>query len=411
MLPLLAGQAPDDAPPGGADSAVDSAADSAPVDTGPPPPLALTGLRGHPRLVALPEDREAVHARMAGTTGDAESVAAWQSLHAGLVASCEGAAPVPTADPLDPGATWAAAAVARNCAFLAWLDEDSARATRAAEVLATLPPDAHALADAADDVHLATAIGLAVQAWDLLAALDPAADRAPVLALVRSTWDRYVVTEPPWLAAWRNNHNVKLASAFGMAALAFSDEAEAWGSYAQTELSFLVDELSAADGGWGEGPYYQMYGAMQLLPYLRARHRLLGDTGEAFPVECANHLGDCDPTPIAVGDLWTDPRWTRSFAWNRDVRRPDGLRPPVDDGLPVGFPSGMLTGLDPRFGRDWLDHRYATWAGDMQAELLAAFDGATAPLDPGCVTRPDSGFTTLNAPDTWALLLGEPGGG
>ena len=41
-----------------------------------------------------------------------------------------------------------------------------------------------------------------------------------VLALLRSTWDRYMVTEFWWLAVWRNNHNVKMASAFGLAALA-----------------------------------------------------------------------------------------------------------------------------------------------------------------------------------------------
>lgn len=372
----------------------------------------MTTLVGRPRLVALAEDRELVRARVAGTTGSGEAVAAWQALHAGIVASCDGGAAVPTADPLDPGATWSAAAVARNCAFLAWLDEDPARAASAAGLLATLPTDAHALSDPADDVHLATAIGLAAQAWDLLVAVDPAADGSAPLALTRSTWDRYVVTEPLWLAAWRNNHNVKLAAAFGMAALAWSEEPEAstWAAYSQTELSFLVDELSAGDGGWGEGPYYQMYGAMQLLPYLRAWHRLLGDTGESFAVSCANHLGDCDPAPIPVGDLWVDPRWTRAFAWNRDVRRPDGLRPAVDDGLPVGFPSGLLTELDPRFGRDWLDQQLATWAGDARAELLAGFDGAEAPITPSCVVRPESGFTTLDAGDAWALLLGEPDG-
>lgn len=416
VLLLLACAAPPVGPvdPGAGDSVRDTAADPADTaDTGvEPAPLALLALEGHPRLVARPEDREVVRARLAGTVGSAEAVAAWQGLHAEAVRSCDAGAPAPTADPLDPGATWNLAAVARACALLAWLDEDPARAARAAELLAQLPPDAHALADAADDVHLSTALALAVQAWDLLAGVEPAADRAPVLALLRSTWARYVVEEPLWHAVWRNNHNVKFAAAFGLAALAFSDEPEAtaWAGYAQTELDRLIDELAAADGGWGEGPYYQMYASFQLLPYLRAWHRLFPGQVERHWTSCAHHLGDCTPTPVAVGDLWTDERYRRTFAWNLAVRRPDGLRPPVDDGLAVGFPSGLLAGEDPAYGGDWLQTRFATWAGDLTADLLVGFDGSAAEPPPACVVRPDSGHTTLQAGATWALLLAEPPG-
>jgi len=406
----------------------DSAAETADTgETAEPPhegPL-HPELDGYPRIVALPEDRDTILARVAGTTGDDDSVERWQALYANIQSSCDSTPPVPEADPISPGQTWAAMAVARDCAFLAWLDGDAEAAAKAEATLLTLPPDAGTLSDDTTEVHLSTALALAVEAWDLLAGADSGLDldpsRAAVLSYARSFWARYTEEVPFYFQLWQNNHNLKFAAAFGMAGLVFNteDEAWTWASYAQTELPWLYGNLQAADGGYGEGPYYQMYGAMQTLPYVRAWHRLLGDTGERFDVLCATRPNDtCEEgTREAVGDLWDSEVIHDGLLWNARVRMPDGTRPPVDDGVPVGFPSAMMAELDPVLGWDWKNQAdpFVTWAGTNAAELLSGWDGsATEPDWSLCETLPDSGEALLRggwgSEDTWVMLLAEPYG-
>ena len=424
LLLLLLACKPETSRPKPGDSAAetaDSGDSAAPPHEGPLHPE----LEGYPRIVALPEDRDTILARVAGTAGDAETVARWQALYADIQSSCDSTPPVPEADPINPGQTWSAMAVARDCAFLAWLDADADAAAKAEATLETLPPDAGTLSDDTYEVHLSTALGLAVEAWDLLAGADSGLDLDPsreaVLTYARSFWVRYTEEVPFYFQIWQNNHNLKFAAGFGMAGIVFNteDEAWTWASYAQTELPWLYGNLQAADGGYGEGPYYQMYGAMQTLPYVRAWHRLLGDTGERFDVLCATRPADTcvEGTREAVGDLWDSEVLHEGLLWNARLRMPDGTRPPVDDGVPVGFPSAVMSELDPVLGWDWLHQSdpFVTWAGTDAAELLAGWDGsAEAPDWPLCETLPDSGEALLRGgwetQDTWAMLLAEPYG-
>lgn len=405
------------------------------VDSVPPEPPPWgpyhPELTSWPRLVALPDDREVILARVAGTASTDPTVnAAWAELYADLVASCDSTAPVPSGEEYDYAAAWPAAAIARNCAMLAWLDRDTTRAERAAAILATIPTDASTLTDASYDVHLSTTLGLLAETYDLLRGsgqiADLTASRAVVLALTQSMFQRYVVDEPLWMLVWYNNHNLKLAGALGMAALVLNDEEDAyrWLSWSLTTIPAVLDSITL-DGNYGEGFYYLAYASQELLPFLRAWHRLLGDTGETFAVECATTpSADCvDEELILVGDLWADEGLRNVWRVSREYRMPDGMRPPVDDGVPEGFPSGILSEIDPAYGWDWLTQspRYVTWAGDSTAELLAAFDGSYAepadahvhawdPADPSSGAGYAWVGTGRGADDTWAMVVAEPAG-
>ncbi|MCB9744357.1 MAG: heparinase II/III family protein [Alphaproteobacteria bacterium] len=419
LLLLACRAGPDSAPPSPSD---DSAPDEELVQSGPIAPE----LSGWPRLLAGPEERDALRARLAGEASEDPDVnAAFAWLGEQLRARCDATAPVPEADPYDYGSAWPAAAIARDCAFLAWIYEDAEDAAKAAEVLATIPADAFTLSAADYDVHLSTTLALSAQTLDLLRGAgltdDLSAQEAVVYGLADTLYARYVVEQPLWFAVWQNNHNLKLAGALGQAALVFADEEASglWASWALTELRLLTDSLHAVDGGYAEGPYYQQYGTQQTAPFMRAWHRLRGDTGERFAVSCDTRPpGTCEEgEALAVGDLWEDRLVRASWAWNLSLRMPSGDRPPVDDGTVAAFPSAMLAEVDPAYGWDWLhqDTPFLRQAGDVSAEIVSAWDGSVAePALSPCRQSADSGYsilsTGLERDATWFMLLAEPDG-
>src|SRR5689334_50046 len=86
-----------DTPTADSDSAVETASDT-PTDTTDSSPMDTVDtdtalpphegpfhpeLSSYPRIVALPGDKDTILARIAGTTGDANAIAQWQSLYAG----------------------------------------------------------------------------------------------------------------------------------------------------------------------------------------------------------------------------------------------------------------------------------------------------------------------------------------
>jgi hypothetical protein len=396
-----------------------AARDTAADDTGSPP----IAIEGYPRIVARPADRALILAQLDGTGLDPHLTAFHQTLYANLASSCASTPPDIGTDPIDAGAAYASAIVARNCAMLAWLDGDAEAATQAALLLSSLGLHPLDLDDLGYDVHLSTALALSIEAWDLLNGSgllsDPNAAAEPVLQFTRNMWGVFVDDYPFILWGWQNNHNLKMVAAFGMAGLVFEDAPEAmdWLGYAQTEHAWLLGQvLGSPAGGYAEGPYYQNYFAFQTLPYLRAYHRLVGEMDREWPVVCATRPTlDCDEhTTQMVGDLWTDASIQAQLTWNRRIRMPDGNRPPIDDGVPVGFPSGMLSDMDPAFTWDWTTQASPMywWAGDISAEILAALSGpATAPTESPSFTSPETGVAILStghgSDATWAMLLGE----
>ena len=433
-------EAPDTAPSDAAiadtddsDAAPDAAEDSSePVDAGPPIPelqLNLEGV-GHPRLLVGPSDREAMQRRARGEQEGVSEAARARHVEAAsrVERLCAQRAPTLDPDDYDAGPLRQAADVAKACAWQAWVNGDAEAAEKARAALEGMPTSVQGFSDPGLDIHLATALASAVQAWDLLEGsglVDASAAGERVAAFVADT-ERFYLNPPLQHAVWTNNHNIKLYSAMGLAALAFDDHprAMAWLRLAQLENQRVFHDWQSVEaGGYGEGLYYQNYAMVQFLPYTWAWHRLIGPGEHAWQVDCALRLLDegCEPMSWeVVGDLWEDPIIRAGLWSNVLTRMPDGARPPLDDGVLSGFPSGMLSSVDPRYGWDWLTQRDGmdgTWglAGSLEVELLATFDGAAAPPEgPASRVDPALGVATLatgHGPDaTWAMLLAEPPG-
>lgn len=377
-----------------------------------------------PRLVD-PASRDAVAARMAGGTPGLAG-----ERIADLVADVEGRCARAGAPPdgSEPGAWWSGAADARACAFLAWSRGDAAAAAKAEALLTGMPDDA-TLVSFDNDVHLATALALEVQAFDFLAgsglAVDLDAAGAPVQRLAGGTWRRFAVETPIQLALSQSNHNLKLGAAIGLAGLVFDDDpdAAAWFGFGSQEIArlygadFDAEPLTTAAGGFGEGPYYQSYSDFQVIPFARARHRLVPGDVAVAPQCLTWPAGTCPADVFPVADPWTDPEIRAAWAWNLSLRRPDGKRAPIDDSVAIGHPSALLAEIDPAFGWDWAmgSPPHVVWAGDVAVDLLAAWDGAmVAPEGPRCDANPDAGTAVVasgwDPDDAWALLLAESSG-
>ena len=377
---------------------------------------------GYPRLFD-PDSRDDVVTRLAGTGSGGPQILA-------LVAQVEGQCARAT-DPPDgasPGAWWSGAADARACAFLAWTRADAAAAAKAEKLLAGMPDDA-GLVSRDDDTHLATALALEVQAWDLLAgsglAVDPDAAAAPVIALARSTHQRYAVDGALQLLLSQSNHNLKLGAAIAMAGLVFDDEpdAAAWFGFGSQEIArlysggFDAEALTTPAGGFGEGPYYQSYSDFQVIPFARARHRLVPGDVVVAPHCLTWPAGTCPEGAFVVEDPWTSPSMRAAWDWNLGLRRPDGHRAPIDDSVAIGHPSALLAEIDPIYGWDWasLSPPHVVSAGDVAVDVLAGWDGAmAAPTGARCDARPEVGTAVIASgwgpDDAWALLLGESSG-
>lgn len=397
-------------------------------DTGEAPSMLETlELPSHPRVMVGEEDRATLEARIVGDGADAELAAEHQALWASIQADCDAAIPSVELDPIDLSSAVSAAGQARSCAFVAWLEGDAERGAKAAEVLEALAIDAHDIEDITTEIHLATTLAAMAQAWDLLAGtelgLDLDAAHSAVLGLATSLWQAYVEDWPMLYQAWQNNHNVKTATALGLAALALDDPelALTWLGYAQTELQHIQLGVQAtpSGAGYGEGPHYQTYAALTAQPFMLAYHRNFPGQTYRWPVTCDTRPdGSCDEGDTeVVGDLWLDPRLLEQLRWNLRLRMPDGARPPFDDSWRTGFPSGMMASLDSELAWDWLDtaDSYHSWSGDVTIETLAGLDssGASPTHDP-CWRSPETGIAVLATgldPDaTWAMLLAEPGG-
>lgn len=377
---------------------------------------------GYPRLID-PDSRGAVIARLdGGVGGDAGIQIA--ALSASVIADCASAG-APPADGREPW--WPAARAARACAFLAWARDDDAAAATAATLLAGLPADA-AEVSLDDDTHLATALALEVQAYDLLAGHggDVTAAGERVRALAATTYQRYAVDGALQLALSQSNHNLKLGAAVAMAGLVFDDDPDAaawfgWGSQEIARLyggGFAAEALTTAAGGFGEGPYYQAYSDFQVIPFAIARHRLAPGPLGVAPQCLTWPAGTCPDAAFEVADPWEDPQLRAAWAWNLGLRRPDGKRAPIDDSVAIGHPSALLASIDPVYGWDWatLTPPHVEWAGDVDVDLLIAWDGAmTAPAEgPRCEAHPDAGTAVVadgwGEDAAWALLLGESSG-
>ncbi len=132
-----------------------------------------------------------------------------------------------------------------------------------------------------------------------------------------------------------NNHRSKSAAALGVAGIVLAEyrpapatdpngyyDPAAWLEFGIDQVDLVENWLyGTGDGGYGEGPYYQRYGAQNLLPFLRAWDRLTG--GRAVTIG-----------GTTIPSLYRHPSYQATQRWMLDMTLPDGSMAPVDDGNP-----------------------------------------------------------------------------
>ncbi len=221
-----------------------------------------------------------------------------------------------------------------------------------------------------------------------------------------------------------NNHRSKSAAALGTAALALLESSPPQGAPPDdirspaAWLTFALDQIevvegwtfTAADGAYGEGPYYERYAAQNLLPFARAWNH-------------AAHGQSWDVGGRQIHDLWTSPGYRRTHQWLLDTTLPNGALAPIDDGN-VDF--SYYFGAAPTdasnaaaFAWRWANAPtpYDTDGSvDLSADSVIAYDDSVVPAPPsGSPTRfyAEGGNAVFrsgwDADATMAVVLGEHG--
>ena len=242
--------------------------------------------------------------------------------------------------------------IAKHAAFLLYLDrkavaggvaplETDEKALLKARVLAYLADMPTSVPDVSridEWQYLAEVITLAVQAYDLLAAVDADAlvEVEPVIQERVGRWlaeaDRNLGFGLTFWRLTRNNITLKTAGAIALAGLVLNHlshtestyQPATWVARGMEEIhrTFFEgpDRQSERDviGGYGEGPWYFRYAMQNVLPLWVALRRVLGDTTLVYGTTEIR-------TPLF------NPAYLRLFEWIQAIRLPDGRLPSIED--------------------------------------------------------------------------------
>jgi len=352
----------------------------------------------------------------------------WETLRARLEARC-------TEDPRPPDEDLTSAVVNTNIALacaVRYAAGDEAAGDKAATILEDLPEEVDFAISLVDkiDLHAGQGILQGVRAWDLLLGAgypmghDPEVAEARLHAFGESLWTIYVEEFPVFLLLAQNNHNTKIASAFAMLGMGsnLDPRAARYVSYGLSEVTRVNDLVAAADGGYAEGPSYQVYAMQSVLPFAAALDRWLGDDLLTVRTSCAH---DWDPESciehnVSLPSPLADPRYCDGFDRFVEMLMPTGYGPNTDDGnlasAHLGYTVGLCDSPAQAFGWGWQTSAWAsTGSVDLTADSLRTWVDAPEPAAPpaGPIARPDAGFAVLrdrwDPEGPWALLLAEAG--
>ncbi len=379
-------------------------------------------LTERPRLLLAASELEQLQ-ELLGREGEP-----WQTLQARLHSACE--AEIRSAEP-DLVHNVGNANTALACAVLYAAGQPETGA-KAAEILRDLSTSADIGFDDVDKVDLYGGQGLlqAVRAWDLLQGAgypegyDAEAAGERLHELGAFLWDYYVADAWYWQAGWQNNHTSKLDASFGLLGMGanLDERAARYVNFAAGEIPRLHDGLLADDGGYAEGPSYQVYAFESVLPWLRALDLWLGDGQLTVRSSCI-HSGDADCVEERyeqASPLRADARICEGFERFAELLMPSGYGPDYDDANLASGHLGLYAGLCQsgvqRWAWDWQASSCDSQGSvDVTADTLLVLDQAPAAEQPpsGALLREASGWALLrdgwDARGAYALLLAESG--
>ncbi len=382
-------------------------------------------LTERPRLFFGPADIATMQSRTAATDGP------WAALWSRMQGVADQTLPTYPAGPYDQKVGMALGAIAESAAMRGLLAADPAYTAKALAALTIDFPDPSDLAANSNyDLEEAETLVPMCIAFDL-AAGTPGVD-ATTLAAARTNLVKRIDTyrwmghEGPvafLLLSSHNNHVMKFFATLGVCAMALNDRPEAAAdmSEAMTGLDWMMNSgMSSAEGAWGEGWNYLVYGGRSYIPFFAAYHRWA--KGATFPYfgvpnlqpSDTPHTGRVDPIADFVVNARTRAVFERAL-WSL---QPDGRTPNTDDANPEVLPGGILAWLfdDARFLFAWFRPAAGFPDQGSPTAAFALYDGASPPADLGLPLEdsvPDAGFAIFRsswATDaTYLVLQGEHG--
>ncbi|MBZ0270845.1 heparinase II/III-family protein [bacterium] len=329
---------------------------------------------------------------------------------------------------------YANADTAKAAALVAIIDENSARADKAASILEVVDTEGWTLYQLFDaDIHIGEALGSMCVAYDTLAGsgyvdgarLDGIADRIGLLLenLYADFWDKLAF----WTTLSYSNHSIKINAGLALCAMALNDHPDAskWFHIGFTETYRKLFDINLSDeGAYAEGTYYGAYTGVTAFPFLLSYNRLVGTGGAFWERDPCLFGPGCNWRSIALDNPIDHPRFHAMGRWYTAIRLPGGGKPPIDDANIEGFFNGLVgsaTG-DGLLLWDWLtdahDPLMTNHAQEIAAETYAFYDDSIAPEPPGpdfgpSFFLPDAGQAVLRSGwgdfDTWTMMIAEHG--
>ena len=379
-------------------------------------------LTDHPRLYFSADDIPTLQTRAALEEGP------HRTLYDRLRAVAIREPPTNDGEVFDSVASQEQGRIAEAAAFIGLLEEDEELLGKAVDLLDTaFPPPEDLGVDMHYDIREAQGLVGFCSAYDLLAGseLVDTEQLARARSGLEARLDKYreVLTTPPWewaLSLIQNNHVGKVASAFGVCAIALNDRATAASDLNEgitTMVYVMTEHQIGPSGGHAEGWSYLSYGNNSYLPFMAAYHRVAEGVTRPYLISDTFSAGDPRRGEIVqIVDPVADPLFRATNELGLWSVFPNGRMPDTDDSNQALLHGGLLAALfdDPRFLWNWQEHGvFADWAEVATFALLdPETDAETPSWDPDG-SYPEDGFallrSSLETDATYLLIQGEHG--